>query len=235
MPLLDWLRSRRETPDRKTPRPATTTAASSARSPNAAQPVERLHLAADGLVASWRPKVGLLDLRAPSPVARGARVMVLVTGAGVPVALHATVRTATPGRADHALELAVDPDGQALLTRLAAGLRGEGPLPRQRAERYRVSFPAVVTGQGGAAFMTATSLSEGGCALAWSGPPPRLGAGLLLRLGSGPRAVTVRAMTCWVRQAPSGLRAGLRFLHDPSVRAALQALVEDAKRSSSAA
>lgn len=237
MPLLDWLRPRREAPGRKTPLPAARPAAPAARPPSAAQPpaVERLHLEAKDLAASWRPEAGLLDLRAPTPVARGARAAVLVTGAGVPLEVSGTVRAVTPGRAAHAVEVAVDPDGKALLARLVAGLRGEGPLPRQRAERFRVSFPVVVTGQGGAAFMTATSLSEGGCALAWTGPPPRLGGGLLLRLGSGPRAVTVRAVTCWVREAPRGLRVGLRFLHDPAVRAGISALVEEARRSAAAA
>jgi hypothetical protein len=196
---------------------------------------ERLHLEAGAIATSWRPAEGRLELRAQTVVAKGARVMVLVTGAGAPVELHGTVHTSTPGRLAHALEVAVDPDGQALLTRLAAALRGEEPLPRQRARRYRVSFPVVVTGQGGAAFMTATSLSEGGCGLAWSGPPPRLGAGLLVRLGSGPRSITVRAMTCWVRDAPKGMRVGLRFLHDPAARAGLKALVDEAKRSEAAA
>lgn len=237
MPLLDWLRLRREAPGRKTPPLAAGPAPAAATAPSAAQPppVERLHLEAARLAGAWRPAEGLLDLQAHALVARGTRVAIQVTGAGVPLELLGTVRAATPGRLAHALEITVDPEGRALVARLAAALRGEGPLPRQRAVRYRVSFPAVVTGQGGAAFMTATSLSEGGCGLAWSGPAPRLGAGLLVRLGSGPRAVTVRAMACWVREAPKGLRVGLRFLHDPAARAGLQALVEEARRSSAAA
>ena len=237
MPLLDWLRPRRETPGRKPPPSAARPAAPAIGPPPAAQAkaAERLHLEASAIATSWRPAVGRLDLRAQVPVAKGAQVMVLVTGAGAPVELHGTVHAAAPGRQAHALEIAVDPEGKALLARLAAALRGEGPLPRQRAARYRVSFPVVVTGQGGAAFMAATSLSEGGCGLAWSGPPPRLGAGLLLRLGSGPRAITVRAMTCWVREAPKGVRVGLRFLHDPAARTGLTALVDEAKRSVAAA
>jgi hypothetical protein len=234
MPILDWLRSGPGTPNRKTPPAAAKPAAPTqpALQPAAA---ERLHLEARAIATSWRPAVGLLDLKAHAPVGKGARVMVLVTGAGAPVEIHGAVRAATPGPQAHALEIAVDPDGQALLARLASALRGEGPLPRQRAQRYRVSIPVVVTGQGGAAFMTATSLSEGGCGLAWSGTPPRLGAGLLVRLGSGPRAVTVRAMTCWVRPAAKGLRVGLKFLHDPAARAGLAALIDEAKRSVAAA
>jgi len=237
MPLLDWLRPRRETPGRKTPPPAARPAPAAPTSPPAAQlpVVERLHLEAHAIGGAWRPAEGLLDLQAHAQVARGARVVVQVTGAGAPVELHGTVRAAAPGRLAHALEIAVDADGRALLTRIAAALRGEGPLPRQRAARYRVSIPVVVTGQGGAAFMNATSISEGGCALAWSGPPPRLSAGLLVRLGSGPRAVTVRAMACWVREAPKGLRVGLRFLHDPAARAGILTLVEEARRTSAAA
>jgi len=234
MALLDWLRPGRETPGRKTP-PSAARPAAPALPAVQTTAVERLHLEANAIPSSWRPAEAVLGLRAQAPVAKGTRVMVLVTGAGAPVELHGTVRDTAPDRAAHALEIAVDPDGKALLTRLAAALRGEGPLPRQRATRYRVSFPVVVTSQSGPAFMTATSLSEGGCGLNWSGPPPRLGGGLLLRLGSGPRAVTVRAMTCWIREAPKGLRVGLRFLHDPAARPGLAALVDEAKRSAAAA
>jgi hypothetical protein len=198
--------------------------------PPPAAALERLHLAAGDLAACWRQGEGLLALAAPAPVAAGARVAVRLTGAGEPVELGGTARTVTPARGTYAVEVAVDGDGQALLARIEAALRGAGPLPRPRARRWRVMLPAVVIGPHGAAYMTAYSLSEGGCGLAWSGPLPRLGAGLMVRLGTGPRAVSVRGMTCWVREAPKGPRVGVRFLGATGGAVGLPALLAEARR-----
>jgi len=110
--------------------------------------------------------------------------------------------------------------------------RADGTPVQARAPRYRVSLPAVVSGPNGNDFMLTCSVSVGGCALAWNGPAPRLGGGLHLKIGTGPRAVPVRAAVCWAREAPRGLRVGVRFLvtGNASTQTALAALVAEARR-----
>jgi hypothetical protein len=60
--------------------------------------------------------------------------------------------------------------------------------------------------------MTTFSVSRGGCGLAWSGPAPRLGDTLFVRLGAGRSAATLRAMVCWTEPRGRSLRVGVRFV-----------------------
>lgn len=62
-------------------------------------------------------------------------------------------------------------------------------------------------------YMTTFSLSRGGCGLAWSGPRPRHGTILTVRLGGGRTAASLRAMVCWERQLNKiAMHVGVRFI-----------------------
>ncbi len=111
-------------------------------------------------------------------------------------------------------EVAVEPDeeGRALVARILGWLKGGGERPRARALRHRVAIPATVSSRTGNTYMTTFSLSRGGCGLAWSGPIPRLGDVLWVRLGSASGGVAMRGMVCWTKEQGAGRRVGIRFV-----------------------
>jgi hypothetical protein len=111
-------------------------------------------------------------------------------------------------------EVAVEPDeeGRALVARILGWLEAGGERPRAREARHRVAIPAAVSSRSGNTYMTTFSLSRGGCGLAWSGPVPRLGDVLWVRLGSAAGGVAMRGMVCWTEERGEGRRVGIRFV-----------------------
>jgi len=89
----------------------------------------------------------------------------------------------------------------------AAAGASSGPR-RQRAPRYRANLPAVVDGR---IFMVATSVSEQGCALRWSGRPPFERQAIRLQIGAGASAATLIGVVRWVRTRGSDTTAGVRL------------------------
>jgi len=211
VPISDWFRFRRDEASG-----ATGPAARPSQPPTEAAPTQavRLLLEATQLATAWRAGEQRLDVPALVPVARGERVVVRIasTMLGVDLDVPGEAVALSQAGGDRIADVKPDAEHVPVLLRLLAGLRGDEPMPCKRAPRYRVALPAVVSSQHGTVFMTAVTLSAGGCGLAWSGPAPRIGAGVHLRLGSGPRSASFRAMVRWARQDDKGLRVGVRFL-----------------------
>lgn len=184
-----------------------------ARRPTPRPAVAEVALEAALLDTSWHPESGRLVASAAGCVPRGARVAVQILGPGkVMSPLTGSVAAALPDGEGAALEIELDQDQRPAVDRLLAYLRTGRDAPRVRAPRYRVSLPAFVSSGGASVYMTAVSLSRGGCGLAWMGAPPRIGSVLLLRLGSGSGSASFRGMVCWVRALAGGLRVGVRFV-----------------------
>ncbi len=176
-------------------------------------PPVALTLEASRLPSAWKAGEGCLLLAARAPAEREQRAVVSVTGIGdgaLAVGGEVVgVRIVASG-----LEIAVEPDeeGRALVARILGWLEAGGERPRARAPRHRVAIPATVSSRSGNTYMTTFSLSRGGCGLAWSGPFPRLGDVLWVRLGSAAGGVAMRGMVCWTKGEGDGRRVGIRFV-----------------------
>ena len=70
-------------------------------------------------------------------------------------------------------------------------------------------------------YMTTFSLSKGGCGLAWSGPRPKLGTVVNVRLVGGKTAASLRAMICWVNVLNRAIRVGVRFVSGEDAKLSL--------------
>jgi hypothetical protein len=185
---------------------------------------EPLWLAASDVARAWRPAERRLTVPAPTPIGRGHSVAVHLGSKddGLSLAVTGLVVGTVAGCGCWITEVEPNEKGAALLQRLLEGQGGGAPPLKAREPRYGLTLPVVVTSVSGKTFMTTVSASEGGCGLAWSGPPPRLHAWLYLRLGSGQQAVTLRGMVRWVRERQRGLRVGIHFVGgDRSAWAAL--------------
>lgn len=197
--------------------------------PAAPEAVESIPVEARVLVAGWRAAEGRLVVPALAPVGRGRRVALLVSGAGrASLTVTGLVAAVSPAGGAYSVEVVVDPERHALVGRVQDFLHGRAEMPKVRAPRYRLALPAAVCSRTGYVYMTTSSVSQGGCGLAWSGPAPRPGSGLHIRLGGGPRAAAFRAMVCWVQDGKGGLRVGVRFLAGEEAK--LAALLGEAQR-----
>jgi hypothetical protein len=178
-----------------------------------AVPPAELSVDAVKLSSSWVGEKGRLVLSADAPATSGQRAVVSVIGvAGAALTVSGEVVGARSADAGFVLEVEPDEEGRALVARILGFLEGGGERPRARAPRHRLTLPAVVSTHSGSTYMTTFSVSRGGCGLAWSGPAPRLGDMLWVRLGSGVGAAALRGMVCWARDDGNGQRVGIRFV-----------------------
>jgi hypothetical protein len=109
------------------------------------------------------------------------------------------------------IELTPDDESLGAVHLLTAAARGEPVRYSERRRRYLIKLPVVVTLDGEQFLMTATSLSDGGCALRWWGPLPAIGQILRLQFGFGPRAPDLRGIVHWKKARSSRSAVGVRF------------------------
>jgi len=192
-----------------------------------ARPLERpeeIPIEVEQLPLAWRAAVGHLVVTVKKPIRTGRRAEVKVSGPGSFMApLTGTVIDVQPLGNEFSAEIKVDEDQRAALKRILKYLQTGVDLPKTRASRYRLTLPAVVSSQERNTYMTTFSVSRGGCGLAWSGAPPRLGSVLQVRLGSGKASATLRATVCWVKEHAGRQTVGVRFV--PGQEAALMAFI----------
>jgi hypothetical protein len=194
------------------------------------EPLQYVSVEAGALGTARLTGTGLLLVAAAGEARRGERVTLLVSGIEQAVfPITGMVREAQGSGASRLLEILIDEDRRGLLQRILEHVQDGAARPRARAPRFRVSMPAVVATSGGAQYMTAFSLSRGGCALRWTGPAPSRGSTHELRLGAGASAPLVRAVVCWVKEEPSGTRVGFRLVAGQDGR--LDALLDGVRRS----
>jgi hypothetical protein len=165
------------------------------------------------VVAGWRPAARTLSLSVREPVRNRQRVQARISLVGLDVSATVTgrARAVRHHSAGAELELELDPFHERVLDWLVEVARGARVDFQRRAPRYEARVPAVVYPDALATFMTTVTVSEQGCALAWTGPMPDLGAPVELRLGSGRGSARFCAEVRWTafwRGAPG---VGLRF------------------------
>lgn len=188
-------------------------------------------------LAGWRPETGVLFLPALSESRVGDQVAVRVGIYGQ--AIRATVfgkvsmvrrvgRPALPA----GVELTLDRASQPAAGFLAMAARGEPVSFRERFPRYGVERRVPVTHGDTVQDTTTLNLSEGGCAVRWTGQLPLVGDVLQLRLGEGFFAPSARVVVCWNQPGGSAERSvGLRVIAEGRAGKAWRALVADVARS----
>lgn len=191
-----------------------------------------MQLTAEEWTSAWRPKTGRLVLPTAAPPRLRQAVAARIQLRAPPVAatVLGTVVSAHRGERHFLVEVATATESEPALRVLDAAARGEAVAFRPRRPRFLVKIPAVVAPEGQTKLFTTTvSVSEGGCALRWSGgEAPTVGTPLSLHLGVGTHAIDLRGVVCWRRGGGPGTQAGVRFLEGKAAQ--LRHLLADAKR-----
>jgi len=196
-----------------------------------------VNLEATQFLAGWRPDAGTLFLPALSESRVGEEVAVRVGIYGQPIRATlfgtvALVRRVGRPALPPGVELSLDRTSLAAAGFLAAASRGETVSFRERAPRYAAERPLTLV-HGRTRFAASTlNLSEGGCALRWSGQLPLVGDMLTFRLGRGFFAPSAQAVICWNQPGgPVERSVGLRVLAQGRAAKAWRALVAEVARS----
>jgi len=166
------------------------------------------------LLAGLRQGGASLVLPAPITPRLRERVALRVCLAGQPsgATVLGTVVSVHRQAGSFRVELATDPASLGAVRLLAATARGEIHRFPQRAPRYLVKVPIVVSWNGRDLCMTMVSISQGGCGLRWSGPLPEVGQALRLRLAIGYRSAGIDGVLCWKTAAGASSSAGVRLV-----------------------
>jgi hypothetical protein len=177
-----------------------------------------LNLEPGQFLAGWRPEAGTLFLPALSEARVGDDVAVRIGIYGQTI--RATVlgsvglvrRVGRPSLPP-GVELSLDKGSLPAAQFLATAARGEKVTFRERAPRYVLERTLRLFRDGLEVPSTTLNISEGGCAVGWSGPLPMVGEVLNLKLGSTFLAPSARAVVCWNSLGGDVTRAaGLRIL-----------------------
>jgi len=154
-------------------------------------------------LSGWRPDGGLLFLPALSDGRAGDAVVARIGLFGHPIratllgsilSVRRVGRPALPPGVDLKLDAVSLPAARFL----ALAARGEKVEFRERAPRFVVGRSLKVLRRGVTRESMTVNVSEGGCALAWSGAVPAVGEVLSIRLGEGLFGPTdARAVVCW--------------------------------------
>jgi hypothetical protein len=191
-----------------------------------------LQLHSDEWLASWRQATSRLLLRVPEAARLNERLAVRVQFADQFAAATVTGTAVGVERQEggSGVELAPDAEGLRAVRLLCAAARGEHIRFLERAPRYQIKVPVYVLWHG-ERFLTSTlSISDGGCALRWAGPPPGAGQRLDLRIGAGRLAHVVRGVVCWSEGATGVARVGLRVMAMNGARQAWRTMLDEAVR-----
>ena len=154
----------------------------------------------------------LLDARAGATAA--VRIAIRRTGiAATVVGTVMAVRRAGSRALPAGVSLALDGNGAAAARYLALVAQGRPVDFNDREPRYAVERPVVIAPADSRAFASTTvNVSESGCCVRWSGPPPRVGETVRIRSGRFLLAAVAGATVCWARSAAgAGTTAGLRL------------------------
>lgn len=183
-----------------------------------------LNLEATQYLAGWRPEASTLFLPALSDGRVGDEVAVRlgIFGRTIRATVFGTValvrRVGRPSLPP-GVELVLDPMSVPAAHFLALAARGEQVTFRERAPRFVVERTVFVARDGVESEATTLNVSDGGCAVLWTGPLPMVGEVLGFKTGAGFFAGSGRAVVCWNALGGATPRAvGLRI--DPEGRVA---------------
>ncbi len=187
------------------------------------------------LLGAWRPATRRLYVEISSapprlrdPVAARVRLTdraMVATVVGVAVSVHQHGHR-------HRVEVAPSDAGERAVAMLLSAAQGAPVQYHQRAPRYLARLPVVVATEGGGELlMTTFSISQGGCGLSWSGPPPAVGKTLRMRLGPRSRPSDVWGVVRWAGRAGQAIKAGIGLLQSSPPPVAWAELFDSAARS----
>lgn len=165
------------------------------------------------MLGAFRPDTMRLLLRVPAalPLRQKAAVRIQLTGLPVGATVVGMVVSVHGEGAQHRVELAPDAASLPALRLLLAAARGESIPMLDRGPRYLAQVPVVVSCEGRAIYMTTFCVSEGGCGLRWSGPLPKVGQEVSVRLSGTARGPDIPGTVCWLASSGSSPTAGVRF------------------------
>jgi hypothetical protein len=130
------------------------------------------------------------------------------------------------------VELHLDRISLAAAGFLAMAARGEPIRFTERQPRWSHERPLVVEHAGASQAVTTLNVSEGGCAVRWSGQLPLVGDVVEMRLGEGLFAPSAKAIVCWNQPGGTVERSvGLRVVSGGRAARAWRALVDKVARS----
>jgi len=189
-----------------------------------------VQLTAEEWNSAWRPRTGRLVLpsAAPPRLRQAVAARIRLRESQVTATVLGTVVSAHRHEGIHRVEVATSQESEAALRMLDAGARGERAAFPPRRARYLIKVPAVVADGQTEVYTTTVSVSEGGCALRWSGGGPPVGTPVRLHLGLGTHAIDVRGVVCWRKAEGPGPQAGVRFAEGKG--AALRHLLAEARQ-----
>jgi hypothetical protein len=196
-----------------------------------------LNLEAAQYLAGWRPEGGTLFLPVLSEgrVQDEVAVRVGIFGQAIRATVLGTIslvrRVGRPSLPP-GIELAVDPVSMPAARFLALAARGEKVSFRERAPRYVIDQRFVVTRDGAERETTTVNLSEGGCAVTWSGPLPMVGEVVSFKVTEGLFPSSARAVVCWNSVGgPLERCVGFRILPEGRAARAWKHMAAEAARS----
>jgi len=188
-------------------------------------------------LAGWRPETGALFLPTLSETRVGDEVAVRVGiyGQAIRATLFgkvALVRRVGRPALPPGVELALDKASLPAAGFLAMAARGEPFNFRERSPRFTAERRLLVNAGGEAGETATLNLSDGGCAVRWSGQLPLVGDLVTIKLGSGLFAPSARAVVCWNQPGgPVERSVGLRVIAEGRAGKAWRALVTEVARS----
>ncbi len=196
-----------------------------------------VNLDAAQYLAGWRPEAGSLFLPtlSESRVGEAVAVRVGIFGQAIRATVFgkiAVVRRVGRPALPPGVELHLDKDSLAAAGFLAMAARGEPVTFKERQPRWAHARPLAVVHAGAPQRAVTMNVSEGGCAVHWSGQLPLVGDLVDVRLGDGFFAAVAKAIVCWNQPGGAVERSvGLRIVSPGRARRAWRAFVEKVGRS----
>ena len=188
-------------------------------------------------LAWWRPAQGVLFVPALGEARVGdeAAARIGLAGQTIRATLFGSVslvrRLGRPSLLPGA-ELTIDGASLPAARFLASAARGEPVSFQERQRRYLLSRRLHLRTAGRELEAVTLNVSEGGCAVGWTGPPPAAGEVVTVRLAGGLFAPQVRGVVCWTAAGgPPAAPVGLRLLVEGRAGRRWTRLVGEAARS----
>jgi hypothetical protein len=186
-------------------------------------------------LAGWRPEVKAIFLPTLSEARVGdvAAVRVGIFGQAIRATIFgkvSAVRKVGRPALPPGVELQLDPASVPAVGFLAMAARGEPVTFRERSPRFNVERGLTAVHARQAVQVVTINVSEGGCALRWTGALPLVGDVVQLELGSGLFSPSARAVVCWSLSAEGEQSLGLRVIAEGRAGKAWRALVAEIAR-----
>jgi len=196
-----------------------------------------LNLEAAQYLAGWRPESGSLFLPTLSEGRVGDEVAVRIGIFGQTIRATvfgsvALVRRVGRPSLPPGVELSLDRVSLPAAHFLGLAAKGEKVTFRERAPRYAIAKPLLVLRDGAEGETVTLNVSEGGCAVTWSGPLPMVGEVVSIKLREGFFGSSARAVVCWNSVGgPLQRSAGLRIIAEGRAARAWKSVAAEAAKS----